>query len=145
MLEIEKYQLLAAFLCFLLLFIAVPPLLMKPLLAVFLERSEHHEGHEGSPLDALRRDTATAQEAVDSQILAAKRAGQEERATSRRALEEEQQRILASAQGDALRTIASGRAALAAQRAEIDRAVAGDGEVMAKSLATKILGREVQA
>ncbi len=120
------------------------PVLFDPMLKLFEEREKRIDG---AKLQARRIDDKSvhALEKYDSEMAKARTAGGVERDKIRVDALAKEQEILAAVRATAAKTLEEGKKAAQAEADRARAALKADAAAMARDLASRVLGREVQS
>jgi F-type H+-transporting ATPase subunit b len=120
------------------------PVLFDPMLKLFEEREKRIDG---AKLQARKIDekSVTALTKYDTEMARARAAGGVERDRIRAEAIKREQEILAAIRADAAKTLEDGKRAALAETERARSALKADATAMARDLASRVLGREVQS
>lgn len=120
------------------------PILFDPMLKLFEEREKRIDG---AKLQARRIDekSATALAKYESEMAKARAAASAERDTIRAEAQKREQEILAQTRAATTKVLDDGKRAAHAEAERARTALRGEAAQMARDLAGRVLGREVQS
>jgi F-type H+-transporting ATPase subunit b len=129
---------------FVLLTLILKPVLFDPLLELFEEREKRIEG---AKLQARHIDekSATALAKYEAEMAKARAAANAEREKIRAEAVKREQEILSAVRASAAKTLDEGKRAAQAEAQRARTALQADAASMARELASRVLGREVQS
>jgi F-type H+-transporting ATPase subunit b len=123
---------------------ALKPLLFDPMLKLFEEREKLIDGAKAQARH-IDEKSATALATYEAEMAKARAAGNLERERIRAEGLKRQQDLLASVRQATAKTIDSGRRAAQAEADRVRAALDADTKALARDLAGRVLGREVQS
>jgi F-type H+-transporting ATPase subunit b len=128
---------------FLLLLAVLKPLLFDPMLKLFEEREKRIEG---TRLAASKEDERSAKALAKYEAVLAKArdAGAAERDTLRTEGLKREAEIMARVRAMTAATVEEGRAAIANEQKAARTSLAGEASALGRTIASRVLGREVQ-
>jgi F-type H+-transporting ATPase subunit b len=123
--------------------IVLKPVLFDPMLALFEEREKRIDG---AKVQARRIDekSATALAKYEAEMAKARAAAHAEREKIRAAALEREQQILAEVRAATAKVIEDGKRAAQAEAQRVRAALSSEASAIARELASRVLGREVQ-
>jgi F-type H+-transporting ATPase subunit b len=129
---------------FVLLTLILKPVLFDPMLKLFEERERRIEG---AKVQARHTDekSATALAKYETEMAKARNAANAERDKLRAEGAKKEQEILAAVRASAARTLEEGRRQVQAEGDKARAALKAESGAMARDLASRVLGREVQS
>jgi F-type H+-transporting ATPase subunit b len=137
----------ATFLVALVLFVALTlilkPILFDPMMKLFEEREKRIDGAK-EQARKIDEKSVTALTKYDGEMALARAAGGLERDRIRGEALKREQEILAAVRAAAAKTLEDGKLAAQAEADRARTALKGDTTSMARQLASRVLGREVQ-
>lgn len=129
---------------FFLLFLLLRPLLFDPMIKLFEER-EKRTGGAKDDARALYAEADAKMAKYEEEVLVVKRAAGEERDRIRQEGLRREQAILGKVRAETNAMIEEGRAKIAAERERLQAELGGQSQQLARDIAGRVLGREVQS
>jgi F-type H+-transporting ATPase subunit b len=128
----------------LVLLAVLKPLLFEPMLKLFEERERRIDG---AKLQARRLDEASAGALTkyEAEMQKARSAGNLERDKLRAEGAKQENEILGKVRDSTSRTLEEGRSQLAAQAGEVRKVLHAEAEALARQVAGRVLGHEVES
>jgi F-type H+-transporting ATPase subunit b len=129
---------------FVVLLVVLKPILFDPMLKLFEEREKRIEGtrHAASKEDERSAKALAKYEGI---LAKAREAGNAERDALRAEGMKREAEIMARVRAATTTTVEQGRAATAAEAKAAREQLAADAAALSRAIATRVLGREVQA
>ena len=129
---------------FVVLLLVLKPLLFDPMLKLFEEREKRIEG---TRLAASKEDQRSAQALAKYEAVLAKarEAGNAERDQLRSEGQKRENEIMTRVRAQTVQTVDQGRSAIANESKEARAKLAAEAAGLARTIASRVLGREVQA
>jgi len=127
---------------FLVLLVALKPLLFDPMLKLFEEREKRIEGtrHEATKEDERSAKALAKYEAI---LGKAREAGGAERDALRAEGAKKEAELMAQVRATTAATLEQGRAQISAETRDARTKLAAEASVLGRAIATRVLGREV--
>jgi F-type H+-transporting ATPase subunit b len=136
------WTLFLQFINFMVLMLVLNSLMFKPLRAALRQRRETIDGSKATISDL--EDQVQAQvDRYEAQLQEARLQGSHERAALRQAAQQEETKVLSAAQAQATEKLKTIRDQVASEADAARQALRGETELLAKEIATKVLGRAV--
>jgi F-type H+-transporting ATPase subunit b len=129
---------------FFLLFLLLRPILFEPMVKLFEER-EKRIGGAKDDARALYAEADSKMAQYEEEVLRVKRAAGEERDRMRQEGQRREQQILAKVRTETNTMIEEGRAKIAKEREALRAELAVNAQGLAREIAGRVLGREVQS
>ena len=130
------------FVNFIILLIILNKLLYRPLQKILAERREAIDGSHDR-VSSLEADIEEKMQRYQEQLSAAKLAANEERNALKKAAGEEEAQILSAAHGKASQRLQSIKHQVADEAEAASQTLKKEADVLARQIATKILGRKL--
>ena len=128
---------------FLVLFLLLKPLLFDPMLRLFEERERRIEGAKNEAREMYQQaDQKIAR--YEEQLTAVKRQAGEERDKLRAEGQRQEQQILAKVRAETNALLEQGKSKIAKDGAALRTELDGVSQTLAREIASRVLGREVQ-
>jgi len=127
---------------FVVLLLVLKPLLFDPMLKLFEEREKRTEGIIKT-VGQMDEQSAQALAKYESILAKAREAGARERDTLRRDAQKKEADRMAEIRDVATRTVEQGRAQIAAEAKTARAALSSEASVLGRTIAARVLGREV--
>lgn len=128
---------------FVLLFLILEPLLFDPMLKLFEERERRIDGAKNEAREMYRQaDEKTAK--YEEELTTVKRQAGEERDKLRAEGQKKEQQILAKVRAETNAMLDEGRKRIADEGAQLRKDLDAAAQALARDIATRVLGREVQ-
>lgn len=130
-------------LVFVVLALVLKPLLFEPMLRLFEERERRIEGTKA---EARKLDDAAGQalSRYEDEMKKARAAGNLEREAHRADGQKIESEILGKVRGETTETVDAGRRSLQEEATGVRTALHGEAKGLARAIASRVLGREVQ-
>lgn len=128
----------------LVLFVVLKPLLFEPMIKLFEERERRIDG---AKVQARRLDEASARALTkyEGEMQRARAAGNLEREKFRSEGAKEENAILAEVRESTAKALEDGRSKLAANARDVRAALQGQSGTLARQLAARVLGQDVES